>query len=261
MDMVVMEPLMYSERRFSSFSVSNNTFTSRTDPKYRRRGYGPTGLSLANTISIDIPALRTEGEVSFYNDRMWLAGMVLYAKYREFEMIRISFETLKHSLLIINPLEKDNFKNIERSLDSEKIQKLLQGMRPIRAAFCFSRTLFGDPWMFDAGIPIAPRSNAWLLFTLSKGRTFDLSAIGITDGMELNRFTHRAYFKTSNPIRASRSMWSELDKVKPEALAARYEKVLPLESPFLFFVIDDPTGAILIMGRLRGNGAILTTYK
>ena len=76
----------------------------------------------------------------------------------------------------------------------------------------------------------------------------------------MNRFMHSASFGTDRIMRAGLSGWSELQKVKPEALVDRYEKVLPLEFPFLFFVIDDPTGAILIMGRLSGNGVTLKNH-
>jgi serine protease inhibitor len=103
-----------------------------------------------------------------------------------------------------------------------------------------------------------------------KKTEFELNSTDITEGTPLVNFNHNASFSTGRHFRdpiTYESIYSAYlayrisrlrsyvhsEKSKLKTLAEIYEVVIPFDHPFLFFVIDDPTGAILIMGRSSGH--------
>jgi len=157
----------------------------------------------------------------------WRPARALYAQRYGAEIFRIRFSTLKHSLLLINPINQDEFKKIETHLDFEKVKNYMRGARPMDIIFRFGSTL----------------SRQQI--------TIDLANTGIVESKKLDSFSHTSIFTPSffSPKTGGRSYAQDIDLA---TLADSCEKLVYLDSPFLFFVIDDPTGAILMMGRLAG---------
>jgi hypothetical protein len=213
--------------RTSSFNISNSVSTYKLDVinKY------DVSLSLTNSTSLDLQFLGANELDLYAYSGVWLEGVVLYAQADEFELTRIRFDTLKHSLLLINPIDENDFKKIERALDINTINKLFLDMKLKNYAFRFD----------------------WKLFDNGKDMAFDLNSTGITEGTSLINFNHYASFVTGRYVHRDFIGWGTSTATKPETLATRYEHVIPLDHPFLFFVIDDPTGAILFMGRSSGQ--------
>jgi hypothetical protein len=223
---------MVSEHRDSSFNVSNSVSTYNLDSfqKY------DTSLSLTNSTSLDIPCL-DEGLVGLKITSTswrgwWCGGSFLYTQTDEFELMRIRFATFKHSLLLINPKDANDFKKIEREIDIKAIKKLLHNMELKNCA---------------------SRSVGALLNYYDREPTLALNLSAVTKGTPLVNFNHNV----SLIIARYNLTWPypnyPIEVIDMETLSSRYEHVIPFEHPFLFFVIDDPTGAILIMGRSSGH--------
>ena len=183
---------------------------------------------------------------------------MLYSQTDEFEVLRVRFSTLKHSLLFIYPKLPDGIKKIERDLEIGHIKQLMAGMKPARAAFRFGWRIFGDSEksrteLFDLrpkpilrvlknmGIPSAVPSKAALGAVQVALRHSVLFSTG--ESVQEYELVHGVSFMTKK---------AKTESVSADTLAERYERVIPFSHPFLFFVIDDPTGAILIMGRSSG---------
>jgi hypothetical protein len=197
-------------------------------------------VSLSNSTSLSLNLLDA-GVVSL-NQGAWhstytYAGVTMHYEGDGIESMRVKFKTRKHSLLTINPKERSDLKTIERDMTVEKVEGLIKKMEP-KAKIAFR---FVSPF-----------------FKGNKAAGLDLKRTGILKGTGLAHYAHTAAFDISSLGGAGGvGVWinhtNQFRGLKPETLADEHHfQLMPFDRPFLFFVIDDITGAILIMGRSSG---------
>jgi hypothetical protein len=224
-----------TQYRESSFNVSNSVSTV-SKYNWNSSNTYKVSLSLMNSTSLDIRYL-AERPVNLLNSHPdsveWHDGVVAYTKTEEFELMRIQFGTLKHSLLLIYPNNANEFKKIEGKMDIKTLKKLLIDAELKKCAF---------------------RSFAGLFGNQRDEMALELNLTGIIEGTPLVNFNHKASFTAVRYFFGGRGAGLDPSKgIKLEMLPEIYEVVIPFDHPFLFFVIDDPTGVILIMGRSTGH--------
>jgi hypothetical protein len=225
---------MLIEYRESSFNVSNSVSTYKVNSfqKY------DTSLSLMNSTSLDIPVLNYGSEAFLTTSSIrWNGGSFLYTQTDEFELMRIRFFTLKHSLLLINPKKTNDFKKIEREINIKMMKNLLLNMELKNCVFRPFLGLFSD----------YREEKASYTETV-----LELDLAGITKGTPLVNFNHNVSLLIAKYLMGGEDRLTH--PVTLKNLYSKYDHVIPFDHPFLFFVIDDPTGAILIMGRSPGHG-------
>jgi serine protease inhibitor len=179
-------------------------------------------------------------DIASLRDGQWRIATALYAERDGAEFIRIRFNTFKHSLLLISPLNQEEFKTMEQLFDSDRVKNILRDMKPMDVIFRRDSLSFRN---------IEPKHiYDWRQITT------DFSKTGIYDNLYLNRLTHISTIKLIDLIYSpspTKTIESQ-EQIYPPPLAQWCEKLLPLDNPFLFYIIDDPTGAILMMGRFPG---------
>jgi hypothetical protein len=241
----------------SFLNISNSVSSNHSDIQEHRDKSSRirVDLYLINSTSLALQmiiagALRIEDV-----EGMWCAfpKWSLYGETDEVEVFRVRFSTLKHSLLFIYPKKPGNFKKIEKNLNPEYIKNLLKGMKPGSPPLLFGQKIFGDAseehlTLSDLELSTQecrPSIKASLGdFKIGLINKVSFSTGGITE-------KHEDLFALSllgwySPRK------SKVENISLDALLERYENVVLLGHPFLFFVIDDPTGAILLMGRSPG---------
>lgn len=168
-----------------------------------------------------------------------------YMNYREnqlMKMVRLPYKGKKHSMILVLPHKRGNIAEVEDALNYNDFNALYTGMSEVNFAMPkFKMTL---PLMLSEDL------KAMGMKTPFTGAA-DFSGMSEKEGLAISEVIHKAFI--------------EVDETGTEAAAAtavvmmttssanfepRIIKEFQADHPFLFFIVDDATRAILFMGRM-----------
>ena len=174
------------------------------------------------------------GNGTIQTDTMHMDAVFEYAEYNDAQILRMPYVGDRLSMLVALPSGHGGMESLEESLSAETLDGWRQNMRNESVIVSIPKFEIKThynliPKLWDLGI------------TLIFGEG-DLSGISDTS-MFVSRATQDAYVSVNEEgTEAAAVTVIQLDESGPVAFKA--------DRPFLFFIIDDESGAILFMGKI-----------
>lgn len=186
-------------------------------------------FTLLDGSQVDVPMMRF-GE----------ANNLQYAAGEGFQAVALPYEGLKLSMLLLVP-DEGAFEDFEAALDQERLDSILDSMERRQVHLSMPK------FEFDASFGLKDT-----LAALGMGQAFTLSAdfSGMTGDrdLQISDVVHKAFVKVDeNGTEAAAAT-----AVGMRVMGMPVDQVIELtvDRPFIFFIRDDFTGAVLFAGRI-----------
>jgi serpin B len=165
--------------------------------------------------------------------------------------VRLPYEISALGMVIVVPEDVDGLGQVSRGIDADELSALFAALHEVRADKLVALSIPRFKAEFKAEL-VAPFRQAGMTLPFADEADFS----GITgrppsaDRMQISQIVHRAVIEVAEEsTEAAAATAVELTTRSGPAPPERPE-VIKVDRPFLFFVIDDATGAILFQGRI-----------
>lgn len=184
----------------------------------------------------------SETKVDLMNRR----GHVLYYETDRFQAVRLPYKNNAFSMLALLPRERGAIQDLEAAVSIETFGEIIAGM-----LHPFDVILFVPKFSFRTGYELAdPLKHMGLKRSFTDGAQFSRLA---DDPLKINRVVHKTFIevdeKTTEAAAATAITMMET-RSAPKAIPE--PKIFRADHPFLFFILENKTNAILFMGRYMG---------
>ncbi len=167
-----------------------------------------------------------------------------YARGSGYQAVELPYEGNKLSMLVVVP-DGGKFTDIERSLDPDNLESIKKGLGSAQVNLQLPR------FKFEASFGLIDALKALGMQAAFEPGKADLSGMDGTKNLYISAIEHKAYIS--------------VDEKGTEAAAATAVVVgltsmpaqsvdLKIDRPFLFYILDKQSGALLFMGRVVNPG-------
>lgn len=166
-----------------------------------------------------------------------------YHETRHAKMVRIPYKGEKHSMIVVLPHRKGELEEVEASLDLAEFKRLPRSHGP------------------EVNLAL-PKFKMTLPLTLGKtlkgmgmlapfDDRADFSRMSPKEGLKISEVIHKAFIEVDEQGTEAAAATAIVMMTTSSAMPQPREiKLFQADHPFLFFITDDTTGAILFMGRI-----------
>ncbi len=156
-----------------------------------------------------------------------------------FQAVSLPYANPRLSMVVVVP-DTGQFSQVESSLDATALTTIVSGMSAQTVALSLPR------FRIETGMDLVNLLKA-LGMTLAFGGDADFSGMDGTGGLHIAHVMHKTYIDVGeNGTEAAAST----GVVMVDAGMYQVDMSVSADRPFLYFVRDQPTGAILFMGRV-----------
>ena len=165
----------------------------------------------------------------------------------KYKMIKLPYKGEKQSMVVVLPHENVSLEDVEKEINSSSFQQLNYGYKPeVELAlpkFKTTQPLSLNSYLQDMGIQIAFTEKA------------DFSLMTESQDLMISDVIHKAFIEVNEEGTEAAAATAVVMVLTSTNAAEPKPETFVADHPFLFYIIDDQTGAILFMGRIM-NPAI-----
>lgn len=170
-------------------------------------------------------------------------GGLQYTQNKNYQMLRLPYKGNKQSMIIVLPWLQDSLASVEKSINTASFQNLYYSYTPtvILALPKFKMTL--------------PLNLNSILIELGMKKAFyqgaDFSKMSPNNDLFISSVVHKAFIEIDEKgteAAAATAVIMTIESVSANHIPKPIEFIA--DHPFLFYIVDDETKAILFMGRL-----------
>lgn len=186
-------------------------------------------------------AAGTGGEVTARY--MHRAGDYAYYEDDEIQALRLPYAGNDVSMLILLPRARDGIRATETSLTPERLSAVVSG-------------LDAESYVVEVFLPRLELTQEFALkdamrvlgLTLPFGDNADFSGITTAVPLAIDGVFHKAFVAVDE--KGTEAAAATAITIQPTAVEPRRDVVFRADHPYIFLIRDEPTGAILFMGRV-----------
>ncbi len=197
--------------------------------QFKKNKTKPKKFHLVDGSTMKTPFMHFEGAFNFYHDA-------------DYKMIKLPYKGYKHSMVVVLPNEGTPLATIEKKMNPNMFDMLGYGYKPdVELAlpkFKLTQPLNLNSYLQNLGIKTA-FTNAADFSKMADGQALMISDVVHKAFVEINEEGTEAAAATAVVTVITSTVQQE---IKPETFIA--------DRPFLFYIIDEETKAILFMGRI-----------
>lgn len=201
--------------------------------------YFSAGWATAFSSDVTVPFMSIAGASSTV--QMMKASNVNWSQFENetVQAVSVPYSGNELSMRIVMP--KSNYRDFEASLDAVGLNAVFAGLQPELV------DLTMPPFELRARRDLKPAFEALGVSLPFKPFEADFSAIDGTRELYVDTFVHEAWIEvTKSGTRAAAATGAGVSNAPS---APPQPKPIVIDKPFLFFIVDDATGAIVFMGR------------
>jgi serpin B len=184
---------------------------------------------------------------SFSTAFMHETGELPYAHGRGYAAVDLPYRSSTLSLLVLLPLG-GKLAALERGLSPGRLAAIVRGLSPRPVLLSLPRFHLATHTVLNGTLEALGMTDAF-------GESADFSGITAAEGLRIGRVEHAADFKVdeAGTIAAAATVVT----IEPTTAGAFRPGLIPFNAdrPFLFFLRDDRSGALLFAGRLVDPGS------
>ena len=174
---------------------------------------------------------------------MNMEGAFDFFENKQFKMIRLPYKGDKHSMVVVLPNHHGELREVEQSFSASDFDKVFRSYQP--------DVILSFP-KFEMTLPLSLSSN---LKALGMKSAFtdsgDFSGMTERNDLYISDVIHKAFIEVNEEgteAAAATAVIMQIESVGPHEPPKPKEFIA--DHPFLFYIIDDETKAILFMGRM-----------
>jgi serpin B len=214
-------------------------FKARWSSPFDKKFTKDDAFNLSGTQTVQVPMMR--------QTRVY--ATVARPGYRA---VRLPYEIAALGMVIVLPDKVDGLSQVSRSIEADELSALLAALHELGANKLVALSMPRFKAAFKAGF-VAPFRQAGMTLPFEDAADFS----GITGrppsagGVKIGQIIHRAVIEVAEESTEAAAA-TAIVVVPTAALPMRPEQpeVIRVDRPFLFYVIDDATGAVLFQGRI-----------
>ncbi len=163
-----------------------------------------------------------------------------YAKGDGYEAIELPYDGNELSMVVLLPAD-GNFAKFQDSLTAEQVDTIIQSLQPRQVNLTLPR------WKFDSSFRLSDTLKAMGMRDAFAPDAADFSGIDGARDLSISEVLHKAFVAVDEDGTEAAAATAVIIRVT----AAPAEPVtLTVDRPFIFLIRDQPTGAILFVGRV-----------
>jgi serpin B len=163
-----------------------------------------------------------------------------------YRAVRLPYEISTLGMVIVLPEEVGGFGEVSRSIEADELSGLFAALHEVRANKLVALSMPRFKAAFKADL-VAPFQQAGMVLPFEGKADFSGITGRASGGVQISQIVHRAVIEVAEEsTEASAATAIEFSR----ALRPEQPEIINVDHPFLFYVIDDATGAILFQGRI-----------
>ncbi|WP_322798559.1 serpin family protein [Thermoflexus sp.] len=163
-----------------------------------------------------------------------------YAEGEDYQAVEIPYDGWELAMVVIAP-KRGQFETFEASLDTARLQEILQGLTPREVALTFPR------FRVESFFRLAEALGAMGMRVAFTPGEADFSGMDGTRNLFIGDVLHKAFVAVDEAGTEAAAATAVVMKATAIGLAPVEVKV---DRPFIFLIRDLPTGAVLFVGRV-----------
>jgi serpin B len=214
-------------------------FKARWSSPFDKNFTKDDAFNLSVTRMVQVPMMRDTGRYA----------TVARPGYRA---VRLPYEISAVGMVIVLPDQVDGLSQVSRGIEADELSGLFAALRELRANKLVALSMPRFKAAFKAEL-VAPFRQAGM--TLPFEDKADFSGIArrppSAGGVKIGQIVHRAVIEVaeeSTEAAAATAIGVPMAAARPGP--PEQPEVISVDRPFLFYVVDDATGAILFQGRI-----------
>jgi serpin B len=223
------------KRNPNSIAVLLNAvyFKARWSSPFDKNFTKDDAFKLSATQTVQVPMMRNTGRYA----------TVARPGYRA---VRVPYEISALGMVIVLPEEVDGLGQVSRSIEADELSGLFTALHEVRANKLVALSMPRFKAAFKADL-IAPFQQAGMVLPFEGKADFSGITGRASGGVQISQIVHRALIEVAEEsTEASAATAIEFSR----AFHPEQPEIISVNHPFLFYIIDDATGAILFQGRI-----------
>jgi serpin B len=169
-------------------------------------------------------------------------GSLEYVELKNARMVRLPYKGNKQSMIIILPYKTENLEELEAEIDATFFAKVFNAFEP--------EVILSLP-KFKMTLPLSLNGNLQGLGMETAFTPFaDFSKMTASNDLYISAVLHKAFIEIDEEGTEAAAATAVIMNETEDAHDRALPKQFIADHPFLFYIIDDETKAILFMGRL-----------